>query len=91
MYDKAMNFGLGEEVDALRDTVRRFAADEIAPLAGEIDSSNEFPAPLWKKMGDLGLLGITANPDFGGTGMNYLAHVVAMEEISRASASVGLS
>ena len=91
MYDKAMNFGLGEEIEALRDTVRRFAADEIAPIAAEIDTSNEFPAPLWKKMGDLGLLGITANPDFGGTGMNYLAHVVAMEEISRASASVGLS
>lgn len=91
MYDKAMNFGLGEEVDALRETVRRFAADEIAPLAAEIDSSNEFPAHLWKKMGDLGLLGVTADPDFGGTGMSYLAHVVAMEEISRASASIGLS
>ena len=91
MYDKAMNFGLGDEIEALRDTVRRFAADQIGPIAAEIDSSNEFPAPLWKKMGDLGLLGITADPDFGGTGMNYLAHVVAMEEISRASASVGLS
>ena len=91
MYDKAMNFGLGEDVDALRETVRRFAADEIAPIAVEIDSSNEFPAHLWKKMGDLGLLGVTADPDFGGTGMSYLAHVVAMEEISRASASVGLS
>ena len=91
MYDKAMNFGLGEDVDALRETVRRFTADEIAPIAAEIDSSNEFPAHLWKKMGDLGLLGVTADPDFGGTGMSYLAHVVAMEEISRASASVGLS
>jgi isovaleryl-CoA dehydrogenase len=91
MYDKAMDFGLGEDIDALRETVRRFASDEIAPLAGEIDDSNEFPAPLWKKMGDLGLLGITADPDFGGTGMGYVGHVVAMEEISRASASVGLS
>ena len=91
MFDKTMNFGLGEDVDALRETVRRFAAGELAPIAAEIDSSNEFPAPVWKKMGDLGLLGVTADPDFGGTGMSYVAHVVAMEEISRASASVGLS
>jgi len=91
MFDKAMNFGLGEDVDALREMVRRFAAGELAPIAAEIDSSNEFPAPVWKKMGDLGLLGVTADPDFGGTGMSYVAHVVAMEEISRASASVGLS
>src|SRR5690606_16374384 len=91
MYDRAMNFGLGEEIDALRDTVRRFAQERIAPLAAEIDRSNEFPAHLWAEMGALGLLGMTADPDHGGTGMGYLAHVVAMEEISRASASVGLS
>ncbi len=91
MYDHAMNFGLGEEIDALRDTVRRFAQDRIAPIAADIDRDNDFPAHLWEEMGALGLLGMTADPDFGGTGMGYLAHVVAMEEISRASASVGLS
>lgn len=91
MYDRVMNFGLGEDIDALRDTVRRFAQDRIAPAAGEIDRSNEFPAHLWSEMGALGLLGMTADPEYGGTGMGYLAHVVAMEEISRASASVGLS
>ncbi|SFI64195.1 isovaleryl-CoA dehydrogenase [Aerobium aerolatum] len=91
MYDHVMNFGLGEDIDALRDTVRRFAQERIAPIAAEIDRSNEFAPHLWKEMGDLGLLGMTADPDHGGTGMSYLAHVVAMEEISRASASVGLS
>ncbi len=91
MYDHAMNFGLGEEIDALRETMRRFAQDRIAPLAAEIDRSNEFPARLWAEMGALGLLGMTADPDYGGTGMGYLAHVIAVEEISRASASVGLS
>ncbi|MBX9452120.1 MAG: isovaleryl-CoA dehydrogenase [Mesorhizobium sp.] len=91
MYDHSMNFGLGEDIDAMRDMVRRFAQEQIAPIAGEIDRSNEFPAHLWGEMGALGLLGMTANPDFGGTGMGYLAHVIAMEEISRASASVGLS
>ena len=91
MYATGMSFGLGEEVDALRDTVRRFAADRIAPLAAEIDRTNRFPDHLWAEMGELGLLGMTAAPDFGGTGMTYLAHAVAMEEISRASASVGLS
>lgn len=91
MYNHSMGFGLGEDIEALRETVRRFAQDRIAPLAAEIDRSNEFPAHLWKEMGDLGLLGMTANPDFGGTGMGYVAHVIAMEEISRASASVGLS
>jgi isovaleryl-CoA dehydrogenase len=84
-------FGLDEEVGALREMVRRFARDRIAPLAAETDRSNDFPASLWTELGDLGLLGITADPDFGGSGMSYLAHVVAMEEISRASASVGLS
>ncbi len=91
MYDHAMSFGLGEEIDALRDTVRRFAQDRIAPIAADIDRDNDFPAHLWEEMGALGLLGMTADPDYGGTGMGYLAHVVAMEEISRASASVGLS
>jgi isovaleryl-CoA dehydrogenase len=91
MYTNTLNFGLDPDIEALRDTVRRFAQDRIAPIAAEIDRSNEFPAHLWGELGALGLLGITADPDFGGTGMNYLAHVVAMEEISRASASVGLS
>ena len=86
-----MNFALGEEIEALREMVHRFAQDEIAPIAAEVDRNNNFPAPLWKKLGDLGLLGITAEPEFGGSGMGYLAHTVAIEEISRASASVGLS
>ena len=91
MYDQALNFGLGEDIDALRDTVRRFAGERIAPIAADIDRDNEFPAHLWEEMGALGLLGMTADPDHGGTGMGYVAHVVAMEEISRASGSVGLS
>src|SRR5918994_3662769 len=91
MYDRTLNFGLGEDIDSLRDLVRRFAQDKIAPIAAEIDRSNEFPAHLWQELGALGLLGVTADPDFGGSGIGYLAHVVAMEEISRASASVGLS
>ncbi|MCV0396267.1 MAG: isovaleryl-CoA dehydrogenase [Rhizobiaceae bacterium] len=91
MYTHTMNFGLGEEIEALRDMVRRFATDRIAPIAAEIDASNEFPSHLWKELGELGLLGITADPDHGGSGMGYLAQVVAIEEISRASASVGLS
>ncbi|SMH43264.1 isovaleryl-CoA dehydrogenase [Mesorhizobium australicum] len=91
MYTNTLNFGLGEEIDALRDMVRRFAQERIAPLAAGIDRSNEFPQQLWKELGDLGLLGITAEPDFGGTGLGYLAQVIAVEEISRASASVGLS
>ena len=87
----ALDFDLGETADMLRDSVRSFAAAEIAPRAAEIDESNEFPADLWKKMGDLGVLGITAEETYGGAGMGYVEHVVAMEEISRASASVGLS
>ncbi len=91
MYLSGMNFGLGDEIEQLREVVHRFAQEQIAPLAEEIDQSNQFPPHLWQEMGALGLLGMTANPDFGGTGMGYLAHAVAMEEISRASASVGLS
>jgi isovaleryl-CoA dehydrogenase len=86
-----LDHGLGEEIDMLREMVQRFAAEEIAPRAANIDEQNEFPADLWKKFGDLGLLGITVSEEFGGAGMGYLAHAVAMEEISRASASVGLS
>ncbi len=91
MFGSGMNFGLGEEIDALRDMVQRWAGDNLAPRAAQIDETNEAPKDLWPQMGELGLLGITADPDFGGTGMGYLAHVVATEEISRASASVGLS
>ncbi len=86
-----MKFGLSDEIEALRESVARFAADEIAPRAAMIDSSNSFPMDLWQKMGDLGLLGITVPEADGGVGMGYLAHCVAVEEISRASASVGLS
>jgi isovaleryl-CoA dehydrogenase len=91
MYTHTLNFGLDEDIEALRDLVRRFAQEKIEPIAAEIDRSNEFPAHLWRELGALGLLGITADPDFGGAGMGYLAHVIAVEEISRASASVGLS
>ena len=86
-----LNFQLGDEVDSLRDAVRDFAQAEIAPRATEIDHSDQFPMDLWRKMGDLGVLGITVPEELGGAGMGYLAHMVAMEEISRASASVGLS
>jgi len=86
-----LNFQLGEDIDALRDVVQQFAANEIAPRASEIDSSDEFPMDLWQKMGDLGLHGITVPEAYGGSDMGYVAHMVAMEEISRASASVGLS
>ena len=82
---------LGEDLDLLRDSIRSFAADKIAPRAAEIDKSNEFPRDLWPQLGALGLHGITVEEEFGGSGMGYLAHCVAMEEISRASASVGLS
>ena len=86
-----LDFDLGATADLLRDSVRDFAQDRIAPMAAEIDESNEFPAELWQEMGELGLLGITVEEELGGAGMGYLEHVVAMEEISRASASVGLS
>ncbi|MBL8533720.1 MAG: acyl-CoA dehydrogenase family protein, partial [Betaproteobacteria bacterium] len=86
-----LDFALGETVEMLRSTVQQFAAAEIAPRAAEIDRTNEFPMDLWRKLGDLGLLGVTVEEAYGGTAMGYLAHIVAMEEISRASASVGLS
>ncbi|KAB7613847.1 isovaleryl-CoA dehydrogenase [Amylibacter sp. SFDW26] len=91
MFNSTMNFNLGDDIDALRETVRRFAADEVAPRAAEIDATNEFPMDLWEKLGALGLHGITVPEDDGGVDMGYLAHCVAIEEISRASASVGLS
>src|SRR5215469_16143138 len=90
-HGPSMDFGLGETADAIRETTARFAADKIAPIAGEIDASNSFPRQLWPQMGELGLHGITVEEDFGGLGLGYLEHVVAMEEVSRASASVGLS
>jgi len=86
-----LNFNLGEEIDMLRDVTQQFARDEIAPRAEKIDTDNLFPNDLWRKMGELGLLGITVAGEYGGSDMGYLAHSVAMEEISRASASVGLS
>ncbi len=86
-----LDFQLGDDIDALRDAVRAFADAEIAPLAAGIDQSDQFPMHLWRKMGELGVLGITVPEEYGGAGMGYLAHMVAMEEISRASASIGLS
>src|SRR6476469_4851809 len=86
-----LNFQLGEDINSLRDAVREFAQAEIAPRAAEIDRTDQFPMDLWRKMGELGVLGVTVPEEYGGAGMGYLAHMIAMEEISRASASVGLS
>jgi isovaleryl-CoA dehydrogenase len=90
-FTPVMDFDLGETIDLLRHEVENFAAKEIAPRAVAIDETNAFPADLWRKMGALGVLGVTVHPDYGGAGLGYLAHVIAMEELSRASASVGLS
>ena len=91
MFESTLNFSLGDEITTLRDSVSRFANERVAPLAVETDRSNQFPVLLWKEMGTLGLLGITAGENYGGAGLGFLAHCVAMEELSRASASVGLS
>ncbi|NIZ12379.1 isovaleryl-CoA dehydrogenase [Phaeobacter sp. HF9A] len=91
MFNASMTFDLGEDVNALRDMVHRWAQDRVKPMAQDIDRDNEFPAALWQEMGELGLLGITVDEDYGGAGMSYLAHTVAVEEIARASASVSLS
>ncbi|WIY25450.1 isovaleryl-CoA dehydrogenase [Parasedimentitalea psychrophila] len=91
MFNASMQFDLGDDVNALRDMVHRWAQDRVKPMAQQIDQSNEFPAELWKEMGDLGLLGVTVPEAFGGAGMSYLAHTIAVEEVARASASVALS
>jgi len=87
----SLNFDLGETAEMIRDSVSQFAAKEIAPIAAEVDEKNEFPNELWAKLGEMGLLGLTVEEEYGGSGLGYLEHVVAMEEISRASASIGLS
>ncbi|MGR3615433.1 MAG: isovaleryl-CoA dehydrogenase [Paracoccaceae bacterium] len=91
MFNASMTFDLGEDVNALRDMVHRWAQERVRPLAADIDQSNVFPSDLWREMGELGLLGVTVGEEFGGAGMSYLAHTVAVEEIARASASVALS
>ena len=91
MFTASMRFDLGEDVEALRDMVHRWAQERVKPLAGEVDRTNVFPSALWREMGELGLLGITVPEEYGGAGMGYLAHAVAVEEIARASASVSLS
>ena len=87
----SLDFDLGDTADMLRDSVRTFSSDRIAPIAAEIDRTNQFPRHLWPQMGELGLLGITVEEEYGGTGLGYLEHCIAMEEVSRGSASVGLS
>ena len=91
MFNATMDFGLGEDIDALREMVRKFALEEIAPKSAEVDRSNDFPMELWEMMGNLGLHGITISEEFGGVDMGYLAHCVAVEEISRANAAIGMS
>ena len=91
MFNATMKFDLGVDVNALREMVHRWAQERVKPIAAELDEKNEFPAHLWKEMGDLGLLGITVPDEDGGAGMGYLAHAIAVEEIARASASVSLS
>jgi Acyl-CoA dehydrogenases len=91
MFEKSMDFNLGDEVEQLRSAVRRFAQTEILPISQSIDQKNEFPNKLWRMLGDMGLHGITVPENYGGVDMGYLAHCVALEEISRASAAVGLS
>ena len=91
MFNATMQFDLGEDVNALREMVHRWAQERVKPMAASIDTNNDFPSELWTEMGDLGLLGITVDEEFGGAGMSYLAHTVAVEEIARASASVSLS
>ncbi|MBC9247103.1 isovaleryl-CoA dehydrogenase [Paracoccus sp. 11-3] len=91
MFTQGMEFDLGEDVNALRDMVHRWAQDRVKPIASQVDQTNEFPNELWTEMGDLGLLGITVAEEYGGSGMGYLAHVIATEELARASASVSLS
>ncbi|MBO6777078.1 MAG: isovaleryl-CoA dehydrogenase [Marinibacterium sp.] len=91
MFTASMQFDLGEDVNALREMVHRWSQERVKPMAAEIDRSNAFPMELWKEMGDLGLLGVTVEEEYGGTGMSYLAHTIAVEEVARASASVSLS
>ena len=90
MFTASMRFDLGEDVEALRDLVHRWAQERVRPMAAQIDNENAFPSELWREMGELGLLGITVEEEFGGSNMGYLAHAVAVEEIARASASVSL-
>ena len=91
MFNNSMTFDLGDDVNALRETVNKWAQARLRPIAVKIDKDNQFPAELWREMGDLGFLGVTVGEDYGGAGMSYLAHVIVVEEIARASASVSLS
>ncbi|MDB3892508.1 acyl-CoA dehydrogenase family protein, partial [Alphaproteobacteria bacterium] len=88
MFNASMTFDLGEDINALREMVHRWAQDRVKPIAAETDENNEFPAELWEELGALGLLGVTVPEAYGGAGMGYLAHVIAVEEIARASASI---